>query len=217
MQSLMKDVGFMPSLRVWTDSSAAIGICGRQGLGKLRHIDTHTLWVQQAIRTKRFALHKVSGEANPGDLFTKHLASRERLAALTKLLECQFTSGRAQAAPSMRQADSTKTTMTSGEVFSVHDWETWTTLPHLMARNGIDKHFPPVVPPTAADFEDFQQESADGILQHGLAEGQATMERAALQGRLRHDKLTTTDDGNNPTQLVWADCDVGEEFWFSSI
>ncbi len=116
----------------------------------------------------------------------------------------------------MRQADSTKATMTSGEIFSVNDWETWTTLPHLMARDAIDEHFPPVVPPTAEDFEDFQQESADGILQHGLAEGQATMERAALQGRLRHDNLATTEDYNS-TQLVWADCDIGEEFWFSSI
>ena len=228
MQSLMRDIGFTPHLRVWTDSSAAIGICARQGLGKLRHIDTHTLWVQQAIRTKRFALHKVSGESNPGDLFTKHLSSRERLASLTKLLECRFTSGRAQAAPCMRQADSTKATMSSGEIFNVHDWETWTTLPHLMARDAINEHFPPVVPPTSEDFQDFQQESTDGILQHGLAEGQATMERAALQGRLRHDQPNTDADdhslppavqpgGSGSTPLAWADCDVDEEFWFSSI
>ena len=41
-KSLMKDLGQDMPIRVWTDSSAAIGICTRQGLGKLRHIDTHT-------------------------------------------------------------------------------------------------------------------------------------------------------------------------------
>ena len=41
-QALLKDVGVELPLRVWTDSSAAIGICSRQGLGKLRHLDTHT-------------------------------------------------------------------------------------------------------------------------------------------------------------------------------
>ena len=46
LQSLLRDLGHDIPVRVWTDSSAAIGICGRQGLGKLRHIATHTLWVQ---------------------------------------------------------------------------------------------------------------------------------------------------------------------------
>ena len=52
-QALLKDLGIDVPLRVWTDSSAAIGICNRQGLGKLRHLDTHTLWVQQAVRSGR--------------------------------------------------------------------------------------------------------------------------------------------------------------------
>ncbi len=33
-QSLMADVGVRVGLRVWTGSSAAVGICSRQGLGK---------------------------------------------------------------------------------------------------------------------------------------------------------------------------------------
>ena len=42
-QSLFADLGVPLSVRVWTDSSAAIGICSRQGLGKLRHIHTQAL------------------------------------------------------------------------------------------------------------------------------------------------------------------------------
>ena len=45
-QSLMRDFGHQLPIRVWTDSSAAMGVCQRQGLGKLRHIDTQALWVQ---------------------------------------------------------------------------------------------------------------------------------------------------------------------------
>ena len=53
-QSLMRDLGQDLKVRVWTDSSAAMGISARSGLGKLRHLETHTLWVQEKIRAKAF-------------------------------------------------------------------------------------------------------------------------------------------------------------------
>ena len=84
-QALLRDLGISLPLRVWTDSSAAIGICSRQGLGKLRHLDTQTLWVQQAVRTKLLELRKVLGEEKPVDLFTKHSRSRARLDKLVAL------------------------------------------------------------------------------------------------------------------------------------
>ena len=59
-QALLQDLGLELPLRVWTDSSAALGICSRQGLGKLRHLDTHTLCVQHAVRSKRLVLNKVT-------------------------------------------------------------------------------------------------------------------------------------------------------------
>ena len=89
-QVLLGDLGVSVPLGVWTDSSAALGIRSRQGLGKLRHFDTHTLWVQQAVRSKRFDLKKVLGEENPADLFTKHSLSKERLEKLVELFDCQF-------------------------------------------------------------------------------------------------------------------------------
>ena len=77
-QALLQDLGIHAELRVWTDFSAAIGIAGRQGLGKLRHLDTHTLWLQQAVRSKRLELKKVLGTANPADVLTKHSLTREK-------------------------------------------------------------------------------------------------------------------------------------------
>ena len=41
-QSLMGDLDVQLPVRAWTDSSAALGIASRSGLGKLRHLETHT-------------------------------------------------------------------------------------------------------------------------------------------------------------------------------
>ena len=98
-QSLMDDLGIHLPVRVWTDSSAALGIASRSGLGKLRHLETHTLWVQEKVRTGAITLKKVWGEVNPDDLFTKHLPSREKVHQLLGLFGCECRSGRAAAAP----------------------------------------------------------------------------------------------------------------------
>ena len=110
-QALLRDVGIELPLRVWTDSSAAIGICSRQGLGKLRHLDTHTLWIQQAVRTKRIDLRNVDGEKNPADLLTKHSISRQRLDDLLRLYSCRYIEGRAASAPLVRSGEFSKKTM----------------------------------------------------------------------------------------------------------
>ena len=110
-QSLVRDLGQDLPVRVWTDSSAAVGVCSRQGLGKLRHLDTHTLWVQQALRAGRFKLCKVDGEVNPADISTKHSLTREKLMQLTKLYSCDFRGGRAECAPQVRKTPGSKVTM----------------------------------------------------------------------------------------------------------
>ena len=105
-KSLMEDLGSTVNVRVWTDSTAAMGIGARSGLGKLRHLETHCLWVQEKIRAKAFELRKVRGEVNPADLFTKHLSSRDRVLGLTKLFGCDFRNGRSETAPLLRPRES---------------------------------------------------------------------------------------------------------------
>ena len=100
-QSLLRDFDRDMPVRVWIDSSAALGICARSDLCRLRHLETHTLWVQEKVRTKAFQLRKVRGYVNPADLFTKHLPSRENAHALTELFGCEFRTGRAVAAPQL--------------------------------------------------------------------------------------------------------------------
>ena len=102
-QSLMQDLGMNVAVRVWTDSSAAMGICGRSGLGKLRHVQTHTLWVQERVKSGAIELRKVNGLVNPADLFTKHLVSRDRVDQLVELFNCEYRDGRSSAAPELRK------------------------------------------------------------------------------------------------------------------
>ena len=66
-------------MRVWADSTATIGICGRSGLGKLRHIDTRALWIQQRVKDSPIELRKIKGDVNPADLFKKHLPSGQSI------------------------------------------------------------------------------------------------------------------------------------------
>ena len=40
-QAIMSDYGIALPVRLWTDSSAALGISKRSGLGKVKHLDTH--------------------------------------------------------------------------------------------------------------------------------------------------------------------------------
>ena len=114
-QALLQDVDFKLPVRVWTDSTATMGVCGRQGLGKLRHIDTQCLWVQQRVRDGSIELRKVRGDSNPADLFTKHLLSGHRIEMLLKLFGCHYDTGRPEAAPALRKA----TGMQKGELLTL--------------------------------------------------------------------------------------------------
>ena len=61
-QALFDDLGLKLGARVWTDSSAAIGVANRIRLGKNRHLATHTLWVQQHVRSGKVAQGKGHGQ-----------------------------------------------------------------------------------------------------------------------------------------------------------
>ena len=86
------------------DSSAAIGIGSRRGAGKVHHIDTSTLWLQQHVTTKNIILEKTPGETNLADLGTKHLAG-PRMLQLMRSLRLQHKQGRHMLALSAGKAD----------------------------------------------------------------------------------------------------------------
>ena len=75
--SMAKDLGQSMRLVVRTDSSAAKGIASRRGVGKVRHLHTPCLWVQQRVFRRDLAVEKVAGPLNVADLGTKPLAAAE--------------------------------------------------------------------------------------------------------------------------------------------
>lgn len=113
-RSLLADFGIRFSARVWTDSFAAIGICKRQGLGKVRHLDTQMLWVQQRIRNNDLDIYYVPGEKNLADIYTKPNIPQQRMESLLECMGCAFASGRPESAPSLRTEGGTKTFLVKG-------------------------------------------------------------------------------------------------------
>ena len=83
-----------------TDATAAIGIARRRGLGKVRHLATADLWIQDRIRKKDFGLEKVPGCDNPADILTKNVG-RDILLKHMNNLGLVYESGRAECAPSI--------------------------------------------------------------------------------------------------------------------
>ena len=228
-QALLKDVGIQLPLRVWTDSSAAIGICSRQGLGKLRHLDTHTLWIQQAVRTKRVDLRKVLGERNPADLLTKHSISRQRLDSLIELYGCKYLGGRAETAPQTRTGESSRPTMadsphllaTAQDVEATSDDHDSGTLhgsaalaqahsdlgsgspvmPHNEHSTGeLDRLYPSLIPPPDEGLDDGDVDARDGVYQHGLALAEQLREKTAAEGRRKRPLAVVQPPEGQPGQ-----------------
>ena len=49
MRELYADIGDPLPLCLWTDRSVAVGDSSRQGVGKLRHLECTSLWLQQRL------------------------------------------------------------------------------------------------------------------------------------------------------------------------
>ena len=85
MQTMLKEMGHIVSIVVHVDSSAAIGVLQRKGIGKIRHLDVADLWMQTAIRRGRLTVRKIDGSANDADLLTKPLTAHAISAIMERI------------------------------------------------------------------------------------------------------------------------------------
>ena len=58
-------------IRLYTDSSSAMGTACKRGAGKIRHIEIGSLWLQQVVADKKIQMAKIDGKKNPPDILTK--------------------------------------------------------------------------------------------------------------------------------------------------
>ena len=100
MISMLQDWGVDVTGQILGDASACLGIIQRQGLGKMRHVDTSYLWIQEKAARKELEFGKVEGSWNAADLLTKYLGQEDILKHMTAL-GIEFTSGRAVCAPKL--------------------------------------------------------------------------------------------------------------------
>lgn len=114
MQSIAKDLGFDWSIELRADASAAIGICRRRGLGKVRHLHTADLWVQDKLKAGDFALRKTPGVENIADMMTKYLP-RADLERHTRSLDLHPEEGRATSAPRNAEDPAAKEETSQGQ------------------------------------------------------------------------------------------------------
>ncbi len=96
MRSLLEDlaVGVKVRLRLKTDSSAAQGFASRKGLGRMRHVSTRYLWLQDKVADKTVEICKVGTKEQLADFLTKpvpHAWVKEKLEELAM----EFREGRA--------------------------------------------------------------------------------------------------------------------------
>ena len=100
VQSLFKDLGVDVEVQINTDSSTGKSIASRRGAGKVRHLDTRELWIQERVARGDIWIQKVRGEDNVADGLTKHV-DRQKMDQYMK--ECGFVrrSGRHELSPAL--------------------------------------------------------------------------------------------------------------------
>ena len=98
MQSFMRDLGWKVGIKLHSDATAAIGIARRKGLGKIRHLDTTDLWIQDQVRSRKILLEKVLGSDNIADVLTKYVNKATLDRALPRM-GLKKLSGRPASAP----------------------------------------------------------------------------------------------------------------------
>ena len=85
LQHVLGFLGLSLRLVLETDSAAARGVLNRVGVGRIRHLEVKTLWVQSLVDAKRLVVRASSGKVNPADIATKILG-RERMQYLLGVL-----------------------------------------------------------------------------------------------------------------------------------
>ena len=95
VKALAKDWGLEYDVVVMCDSSAAVGIVGRKGVGRIRHLDVGAMWIQNLKEGGGFDVRKVKGTENPADQMTKHLNAGE-VERGVRMMGMELREGRAE-------------------------------------------------------------------------------------------------------------------------
>lgn len=96
VKNLCSDLGICVEVIIHSDSAACRGMCNRDGVGKLRHVELQYFWLQQAVRAKKLGMKRILGAKNPADLMTKFLGAAD-IEAKMEAMGMFFEEGRTKA------------------------------------------------------------------------------------------------------------------------
>jgi len=72
MIDMASDCGNPVKAAMYTDCSAANGMVHRMGCGKVKHLETRQLWLQEVVERKVLKCKKIPRDLNPADALTHH-------------------------------------------------------------------------------------------------------------------------------------------------
>ena len=84
-QAYLGDWGIKVPLVIHVDATAGASIASRRGLGRVKHIHTCYLWVQEVVNNRRVQIKKVPGTENPADLMTKAVDQKTIAKHMTRM------------------------------------------------------------------------------------------------------------------------------------
>ena len=84
-KALCQDWGLVVAIEALLDATTGIAIGSRRGLGRVKHIDTVILWVQELVTNKRLTVGKRNTSEMLADFLTKPLAESTILKCMAGL------------------------------------------------------------------------------------------------------------------------------------
>ena len=72
LRNTLKDMGRVMTIVIYTDSSASNGMVHRVGCGKVKHLETRQLWIQEYVNNKAVGVMKIPRAENVSDALTHH-------------------------------------------------------------------------------------------------------------------------------------------------
>ena len=89
-RSMLAGFGMCADVVVRTDSSSGLAVGSRRGLGRLWHVQSRYLWVQQRVKEGDFRLKTEPGDTNASDA----LLDEKRMTSLLTMMGYEFRGGR---------------------------------------------------------------------------------------------------------------------------
>ena len=96
-QSIALDWGIKFGIQMRMDATAGAAIGSRRGLGRVKHLNTVFLWVQEFVTSGKIKISKVHTTENYADILTKAVSGPLLMAMMTSM-KFRFLDGRSRMA-----------------------------------------------------------------------------------------------------------------------